>query len=442
MIALAAIISCQRFNEPLSALPGEFIATTEQASTKTSLGEDWSVLWQDSDAITVFEGNTSPSCYKVSKGAGTPSAIFEAVSTSSQGSPLPANIAVYPYDDKMTISTDGAVTLTIPSTQKYEEGGFAPGTNLMVASTPDVEGKSFAFKNVLSIIRVNLTGTDVIRKLEFSGNNNEPLCGKATVKSVFGKEPVLSFSTGAGTKLTLDCGEGVQLSSSEPTCFFFAVPAMEYSKGFKVTATAANGKSMTMTVSEKTVLKRSKVKTAPATLFKGEYNDGFVHLESPELEAYCIEEFDLDGDGRLSEKEASKVTSINLNYTDIEFTSLNGIEHFVNLQELFAYGEYYMYDESVGYEQWQERKQKISGIVDLTRNTKLRFIDLSEHRINDFKLPKTQTIVSLSLSQNLLTEIDVSKYPQLQNLSVYSNHHHIHSHCNHCCSHNYHNHSY
>ena len=420
VIALSAITSCQRFNEPLPELSGGFRATTEQPSTKTSLSEDWNVLWQDADKITVFAGNTAPSCYMISKGAGTTTAIFEAVSTSSQGSPLSANIAVYPYDAGMTASSDGTITLTIPQTQKYVAGGFAPGVNTMVAATPDVSGESFAFKNLFSIIRVSLTGTDVIRKLEFSGNNNEPLCGKATVKPVFGQEPVLSFLLGAGTVLTLDCGEGVQLSS-EPAEFYFAVPPGEYPKGFKVVATAANGKSMTMTVSEKTTLKRSKVKTAPATGFKGEYNDGFVHLECPELEAYCIEEFDLDGDGRLSEKEASKVTSINLEYTDIEFTSLNGIEYFTNLQTLYASGEYYMYDESVGYEQSQEREQKISGTVDLTKNTKLRDISLRRHQITELILPETQTVAYLDLCGNLLAKIDVSQYTQLRGLSVWDN---------------------
>lgn len=418
-ISFTAITSCQQFAEVPDNASGYFSATTEQA-TKTSLSENWSVLWQDADKITVFAGNTAPSCYMVSKGAGTASAIFEAVSTSSKGSPLSANIAVYPYDAGMTVSSDGTVTLTIPQTQQYVAGGFAPEVNVMAAATPDVSGESFAFKNLLSIIRVSLTGTDVIQKLVFSGNNGEPVCGKATVKPVFGEEPTLSFASNAGTTLTLDCGQGVELSSN-PTEFILAVPPMEYANGFKVTAFSTSGKSMDLTVSGNTVLKRSKVKTAPSAEFKGQDNDGFVHFESPELEAYCIEEFDLDGDGHLSEEEASRVTSINLDNTDIEFTSLKGIEYFVNLESLYASGEYYMYDESVGYEQWRERRQKISGTVDLTKNTKLRYIGLGQHRITDLKLPKTKIITSLELCDNLLTEFDVSEYPQLNSLNISNN---------------------
>lgn len=418
-IAFTAITSCQQFAEVPDNASGYFSATTEQA-TKTSLSENWSVLWQDADKITVFAGNTAPSCYMVSKGAGTASAIFEAVSTSSKGSPLSANIAVYPYDAGMTISSDGTVTLTIPQTQQYVAGGFAPEVNVMAAATPDVSGESFAFKNLLSIIRVSLTGTDVIQKLVFSGNNGEPVCGKATVKPVFGEEPTLSFASNAGTTLTLDCGQGVELSSN-PTEFILAVPPMEYANGFKVTATSTSGKSMNLTVSGNTILKRSKIKTAPAAEFKDEHNDRFVHFESPELEAYCIEEFDLDGDGRLSEKEASRVTSINLDNTDIEFTSLKGIEYFVNLESLYAPGEYYMYDESVGYEQWGERRQKISGTVDLTKNTKLSDISLSRHRITDLKLPKTQSVAYLGLYDNLLTELDISRYPELYFLNISNN---------------------
>ncbi len=419
VIAFAVSTSCQQFTEVLDKTSGHFSATTEQA-TKTSLSEDWSVLWQDADKITVFAGNTAPSCYMITKGAGTTSAVFEAVSTPTQGSSLATNIAVYPYDAGMTASSDGTVTLTIPPTQQYAAGGFAPEVNVMVAATPDASGESFAFKNLLSIVRVSLTGSAVIQKLEFSGNNREPVCGKATVKPVFGQEPELSFASNAGTVLTLDCGNGVQLSSN-PTEFFLAVPPMEYSKGFKVTVISTSGKSANLTVSEKTVLKRSKIKTSPATEFKGDYNDGFAHFESPELEAYFIEEFDLDGDGRLSEKEASKVTEINLDYTEIEFTSLNGIEYFTNLQTLYASGEYYAYDESVGYEQWQERKQKISGTVDLTKNTNLGDIGLRRHQITDLKLPKTQKLTSIEVSGNLLTELDVSQYPQLYSLNISNN---------------------
>ena len=155
---------------------------------------------------------------------------------------------------------------------------------------------------------------------------------------------------------------------------------------------------------------------------KGGDKENFVHFEdSPELEAYLIGEFDLDGDGRLSEEEASRVTSINLDNTDIEFTSLKGIEYFVNLQELRASGEYYMYDESVGYEQWQQREQKISGTVDLTKNTKLCHIWMRRHRITDLKLPKTQTITLIEIYDNLLTEINVSQCPRLNDLSISNN---------------------
>ena len=407
-------LSCNRVEveEPLSAEGRCFTARTEQP-TKTQLGGDLSVLWQQGDMLSIFCGNGVNACYKVSEGVGESTGRFEPTGSSSGDASvqLAGNLAYYPYGENVIANSDGTLNVELPKTQSYASGGFARGVNPMVAVTSGTEEDTFVFKNICAIFKVSLTGSDCIKTLEFSGNDNEKVCGKASLKAEYGKEPVLSFQSDAGTVLVLDCGEGVQLTSS-PREFCFVVPAGTYAKGFKVKAVSTSGEYMRMTVSQAVTLKRATVKGSPSKKFVAKFDyDG-----NTALEAYAVENFDLDGDGVVSKSEALKVTSIDL--TGVPVTSLAGLEYFSNLRNLNRLGR--VYDAST--DSWtDEGAVKLTGTVDLSSFAKLESVSLECNEITDVILPQSQNLIVADFRINRIGSIDLSKCPNLLRVDMYYN---------------------
>ena len=104
----------------------------------------------------------------------------------------------------------------------------------------------------------------------FSGNNGEKLAGKATITATHDGTPSLAFANDATTTLTLDCGEGVELSEdvNNPTKFWFVLPAITYEDGLTITITDTEGKVMEKSTSNEITIERSTVQ--PLAAFKVE----------------------------------------------------------------------------------------------------------------------------------------------------------------------------
>ena len=411
--------SCVQEGVEQTISSGKVYTAVIESRTRTMLGDGWNVLWQEGDQLSVFSGSTANSCYKVVDGIGTSTGRFEMVNAGSSGnvSSLNVNIAVYPYNSGMVAKADGIVEITLPKVQKYVEGGFGPGVNPMVAATPDAEGDAFLFKNLCSVFKFSLTGTEKITKLEFSGNDEEPISGKAELTAVFGQDPVLKFMNSADTLIVLDCQDGVRLSDT-PVDFWIVIPPTTFDKGFKVKATSVEGKVATMRNSQKTVLSRAMIKSAPAAEVKGVYDDDFVHMDDNLVFLrYCIEHFDFDKDGRLSKDEASFITKLDL--FDCPLTTLAGVEYFTNLTELYRLTSMDVYEGGM----WvtKNAETKISGVVDLSKNVKLKKVEMPDNEITGVVLPAESVIQSIDLSGNKLTSFDSSAYAQLESLDLSDN---------------------
>jgi len=59
-----------------------------------------------------------------------------------------------------------------------------------------------------------------------------------------------------------------------------------------------------------------------------------VHFADEIFKAYCVTNFDTDGDGEISYAEALNIRTIHCD--DMHITSLKGIEHFANLMALYC----------------------------------------------------------------------------------------------------------
>lgn len=123
---------------------------------------------------------------------------------------------------------------------------------------------------------------------------------------------------------------------------------------------------------------------------------------------YLSRKVDTDGDGYISQKEADRVTSIGNLSEDFTYGNglcasgvedLDGIEVFHNLKVLLVCDN------------------ELESL-DLSQNTKLRFVDCSGNYLEDLELPKTEKLTTLWAYDNRLDELDVSGVPELNDLLV------------------------
>lgn len=197
------------------------------------------VLWDASDAVSVFKYNTTNLKYIYTGEAGTNAGTFELATSEGTASPstLENVYAVYPYDESSNrISENGIISVNVPATQVYKEGSFGPGANLMVSSTT---GSELYFKNVLGYLKIKLYGNNVrVGRVRIEGNDEEVLAGEANITASVDADPVISLSSTTGDKyLDIVCPDGVTLGSSaaEATEFWFAISPITFKKGFTLT---------------------------------------------------------------------------------------------------------------------------------------------------------------------------------------------------------------
>ena len=264
-IAMALLTACQE-NEALvtitdaeinSAESVELSASINESSTRTYLGEGGGVCWEQKEAIGVFYLNSAQSKFTVraiTNDAKTNASLFCA-SPNKSGEAIAHAVAVYPYDANATLTLnyvdvddddnvdaqDGdnvdeqeptlasyTVATTFPAVQSYKANSFGSGASPMMAIAE--KGSDLGFKNVAATIKLQLTGTATISKVEVTTTSGKPLAGACTyTMPVDGGAPTFAFNNGGDTytTITLDCGEeGVQLKENEATNFMFTLPPM------------------------------------------------------------------------------------------------------------------------------------------------------------------------------------------------------------------------
>lgn len=273
---ILVLSGCSKDNTEMSVVKEKesktFVAFTESYSpqTKTSRDSEGNVLWKMGDQVSIFVASTINEQYQVTDGSdGKTSASLNKVGSSGfvAGSDLPANIAYYPYSASNEISKSGSVynlTVTIPETQSYAVNTFGNGAFPMAAVTDSESDMNLKFKNVLGGLKLQLTGTDVISRIVVSGNNNEILCGDATVTVSSTTTPTIVLSDYTKTIVTLDCGSGVQLNTETPTVFIIALPPMIMSGGFTIDIYNTAGGTQQIKSTRSQTITRSALLAMPA----------------------------------------------------------------------------------------------------------------------------------------------------------------------------------
>ena len=290
-LTLATMVGCQNEDDILEVQKEsnlEFSASLEDSNgTRTALtGSDNQVIWLQGDLLSVFGGSNVNQQYKLTDGANTTLGTFgpDVVSGGSESdggstASLSANAAYYPHNKNVTISeNNGSFTFNavFPVEQTFSESGtFGNGASPMVAVSTSTADATFMFKNVGSIFKLPLTGSATITHIKLEGTNGQKLAGNYSITTTNTEVDAASYSHSINadngvSAITLDCGEGVQLSSSETVFVFAMLPVTFGANELKITIYDDAGKKMTYTHQNGFTLERSKSAIINAVPYAGD----------------------------------------------------------------------------------------------------------------------------------------------------------------------------
>lgn len=250
--------------------------------TRTFVNEELSVVWNHDDRFTLFDNFVLGDEWVFTGDDGASAGEIKPVSTESHYYVGVDDLggfkyAVYPHRTTTEITTDGILTYFFPDKQYYEANSFGRDANVMVSKTSD---NKFRFKNVGGYLAFQLYGDDVsVSSLTLEGNHAELLAGKSSI-SISEGLPVVTMSqdNSATSSVELYCKEPVQLSSSstEPTVFWFVLPTVTFSEGFKLTVKTSDDKVFQATTQRDLQIERNifksmaAIKVTPQTPTSGE----------------------------------------------------------------------------------------------------------------------------------------------------------------------------
>lgn len=204
------------------------------------------------------------------------------------------------------------------------------------------------------------------------------------------------MSASGGDMITIDCGEGIQLGTSSETAtdFYFVIPPVKFSQGITITATDVDGKVFEKSTKASFSILRNKIQNLPAVKYEG-VRKGNITFADAYFKAYCVENFDTNGDGEISYAEAENVTVMDCR--DRSITSMNEIKYFTSLTWLCC------------------ANNQIASI-DVSDNSKLIELDCTNNLLENIDVGSNISLKVLRLYGNMLTCLDVNKNTLLTTL--------------------------
>ncbi|MBR0453493.1 MAG: leucine-rich repeat domain-containing protein [Bacteroidales bacterium] len=290
-LTLFALVGCENIDEfdqnlsgnpEASELPQTLYASIlneedaqDSLQTRTYLNSNKKVVWHAGDEISFFVNDTHGR-YKSEGADGAAHVTFDLVSetTVNVANPPKYSLAVYPYDETITCEREGdqdKLHVTYPATQTYAGNGFAKGTHLMVSAgtIPDKADNNLQFRNACGYLVLKLYGNNTtVKSIALSSRTgNEKIAGAATIVAKSNAAPVTTMSDGAGSTITLNCGnEGVTLGTdaASATEFWFMLPPVTFEGGIKVVVTEADGSTYTKETTKAVTVARNTIKPMAA----------------------------------------------------------------------------------------------------------------------------------------------------------------------------------
>ena len=238
-VCLLALAACQSDELQIPDAEGctlEILTSTEHA-TRTALLEDGkTVVWEQGDAIAVYDYIAPKKKFVAEVSEGT---------TRFKGNITPKNssfLAVYPHDLCEDELQSQKVAINLPSEQTAVPGGFAPNTNLSIGKGErNVDGSpsQVTFRNICQLFKLQVPSYIDGRITKIVLATNKAIAGKLLI-DCSGSVPSVAVDNQENTSVTLLPPAG-STTFAEGTYYMAVAPVQ--AEGFSLTMTDTNGKS-------------------------------------------------------------------------------------------------------------------------------------------------------------------------------------------------------
>lgn len=265
LAALTFLSGCakEEIQDP-QAEGGKTVITAGFADTRTVLLEDGKVFWTTGDQIVV-NGVTSETLNLDGGSAQTVDFVLDGVLDKPYKAFFPASMYV------------SGTTVDLPASQGAHGTSFAADASPMVAYA--TEGNNLLFSHLCSVVKLVIKlpaenpDTDKIDRVEFSGLNDEQVCGEFTVD--YEAKTLTSAGSGKTVSVAVD-----RAATEEGIAVHIVVPAGNYEKGFSVKIADENGHYMQATSSSMTELKQGTLYTMDPIAFEPDKTEVGVEITS------------------------------------------------------------------------------------------------------------------------------------------------------------------
>ena len=230
IVSTLLVAGCAKENlvEPMGPQNGVTVLTAG-IPTKTVLQNDQKVLWTNGDKINV--NGIESNALELEEAATTAAFTIPGVLDNPYKAVFPASI----YKD--------AQTVTLPAVQTYAENSFGATAAPMAAYAEN--GNNLKFQHLCAVLKLNISkGEDVheIAYVEFSGKNNEKVCGDFTIDY---QNATLTPAVGMTfTEKKVRCNVAKTIPDTENLVVYVVVPAIQYADGYTVRVVDAQGHYM------------------------------------------------------------------------------------------------------------------------------------------------------------------------------------------------------
>ena len=236
-IGLLVIVACQNDDALLSDEQSSLeFYTSAEIDTRTSLQDGNKVMWNEGDAVAVYDYITTKTKFI---------AVVEEGIARFKGNITPKYaefVAVYPYDLAADNNVNKSILVTLPSEQTAVKNGFGPNLNLSIGKgsrNTDGSPSQVRFRNICQLFKLSVPAyaANRIAKIELTANS--AIAGQLTVDYSDYSPVVTTNEQGAKTIALLPPSESTAFTEGT----YYMVLAPETVEGFTLTLTDTNGKT-------------------------------------------------------------------------------------------------------------------------------------------------------------------------------------------------------